>query len=89
MHAEIQIRFRPDILDPQGQAVARALKNGGHEIVDSVRVGKLIDLKLRDGISQQEALSQIHEMCQALLANPVMEDYTISIVEEKCAQTEM
>ena len=71
---------RADIADPQGTTIARALHQLGFDEVTSVRVDKLITLEFGDG--DREALSaRVDEMCRRLLANPVLEDFTVEVVE--------
>jgi phosphoribosylformylglycinamidine synthase PurS subunit len=78
MRARVLIRPKEGILDPQGQAVERALPALGFEGVRNVHVGRLIELDVGD-------LSRLPEMCERLLANPLIEDY--EIVEEAPAQS--
>ena len=73
MRARVLIRPKEGILDPQGQAVERALPALGFEGVQNVHVGRLIELDVEDA-------GTLPEMCERLLANPLIEDY--EIVEE-------
>ena len=66
----VLIRPKAGILDPQGQAVERALPALGFEGVSAVHVGRLIELEVEDP-------SRLEEMCERLLANPLIEDYEI------------
>jgi phosphoribosylformylglycinamidine synthase len=70
MRARVLVRPKEGILDPQGVAVERALPALGFEGVANVHVGRLIELDVDDP-------SQLPEMCQKLLANPLIEDYEI------------
>jgi phosphoribosylformylglycinamidine synthase PurS subunit len=70
MRARVLIRPKKGILDPQGQAVERALPALGFEGVSGVHVGRLIELDVEDG-------SQVPAMCERLLANPLIEDYEV------------
>ena len=70
MRARVLIRPKAGILDPQGQAVERALPALGFEGVANVHVGRLIELDVSDP-------SQVEDMCEKLLANPLIEDYEI------------
>jgi phosphoribosylformylglycinamidine synthase PurS subunit len=76
MRARVLVRPKEGILDPQGQAVERALPALGFDGVRNVHVGRLIELDV-------EAPEQLPEMCERLLANPLIEDY--EIVEEVAA----
>ena len=66
----VLIRPKAGILDPQGQTVERALPALGFEGVSDVRVGRLVELTVEDE-------SQLPEMCERLLTNPLIEDYEI------------
>jgi phosphoribosylformylglycinamidine synthase subunit PurS len=70
MRARVLIRPKAGILDPQGQAVERALPALGFEGVQNVHVGRLIELDVEDA-------GRLPEMCERLLANPLIEDYEI------------
>jgi phosphoribosylformylglycinamidine synthase subunit PurS len=68
--ARVLIRPKEGILDPQGKAVERALPALGFEGVEHVRVGRMVELE----VDEPEALG---ELCEKLLANPLIEDYEI------------
>jgi phosphoribosylformylglycinamidine synthase len=69
----VLIRPKAGILDPQGDAVERALPALGFEGVSGVHVGRLVELDVEDA-------EQLEPMCEKLLANPLVEDYEIEIV---------
>ena len=75
MRARILIRPKAGILDPQGIAVERALPALGFGGVSNVHVGRLVELDVDDP-------SRVGEMCERLLANPLIEDYEVHVVEE-------
>ncbi|HET9983580.1 MAG TPA: phosphoribosylformylglycinamidine synthase subunit PurS [Longimicrobiales bacterium] len=78
---DVRITPRAGILDPQGKAVANALRSLDFEGVDDVRVGRL--LRLRLAAPSAEAASEMADaMCRQLLANPVTEDYDIQLRSE-------
>ncbi len=81
MKAIVNIYLKEGVLDPQGKAVKHALESLGFKDVEEVRVGKQIILTLKDGLSQEEARKEVEEMCEKLLANTVIEDYSIEIVQ--------
>ena len=66
----VLIRPKEGILDPQGQAVEQALPALGFEGVSNVRIGRLVELEVEDA-------SQVPQMCEQLLANPLIEDYEV------------
>jgi phosphoribosylformylglycinamidine synthase subunit PurS len=74
----IDVMLKPEILDPQGQAVSRALPRLGFEGVAAVRQGKRFELEL-DGPADEPALDQVREMAETLLANTVIEDFTVRV----------
>ncbi|MCX6639299.1 MAG: phosphoribosylformylglycinamidine synthase subunit PurS [bacterium] len=80
MLVKIVITPKPEILDPQGKAVAGALKDLGYDEVSDVKVGKYIILKLSPspGLKLEE---RVDEMCRRLLANINVESYTVEILE--------
>ena len=78
MRATVVIRPKPGILDPQGAAVGSALGHLGFEISDA-RVGKVIDLEL-DAADTAAAQAQVEQMCERLLANPLIESYEVEIL---------
>lgn len=79
--ANVYITLRKSILDPQGTAVKNALQSIGYEEIQSVRIGKFIEISL-DGISKDQAEIKVREYCKKLLANEIMEDFRFEIVEK-------
>jgi len=71
----VLVRPKGGILDPQGEAVERALRQLGFPVGDA-RVGRVIDLEV-DAASVEEARGQVEKMCDRLLANPLIESYEI------------
>lgn len=78
--AKIYITLRKSVLDPQGSAVTKSLHAMGYENVADVRVGRYLVVDI-NAAEQTAAEAQVHEMCKKLLANPVIEDYTFTLVE--------
>jgi phosphoribosylformylglycinamidine synthase PurS subunit len=78
MKARVHVYLKPGVLDPQGQAVANSLNHLGFEEVSAARQGKLIELEL-DTADAEEAHARVSEMCDKLLANPVIENYDIEL----------
>ncbi len=77
---KIEVKLKSVVLDPQGKAVLGALKNLGFDEVSDARVGKLIEIKISDE-SEDSARSKANEMCKKLLSNPVIEDYSLEVLE--------
>jgi len=80
MKAIVNVYLKEGVLDPQGKAVHHALGALGFENVSDVRVGKQIVLNLTAS-SVEEAEKEVEKMCETLLANTVIEDYNIEIVQ--------
>jgi phosphoribosylformylglycinamidine synthase subunit PurS len=78
MKARVHVRLKDGVLDPQGAAIGRALAQLGFAGVDEVRQGKMIELRL-DDTDRAQAEAKVRAMCERLLANPVIETYTITI----------
>ena len=81
MKVRVLVRLKPGILDVQGAAVKRALAGLGFDEVTDLRVGKVIEVELPTG-SLAEARQRVGEMCRQLLANPILEEYTIETVDD-------
>jgi phosphoribosylformylglycinamidine synthase len=80
MKALVHVILKPDVLDPQGTAIRSACSSLGYDAVESVRQGKLFEVKLA-AADEAEARGLAEEICQKLLANPVIEEYTIVRIE--------
>lgn len=78
--ARVEISHLPGIADPQGATVERSLPALGYDNVSHVRVGKSIRLVI-DAADDVTARAELDEMCHRLLANPVIEAYTIELTE--------
>jgi|TARA_B110000305_G_C19029739_1_gene443193 phosphoribosylformylglycinamidine synthase len=76
MKARVHVMLKDGVLDPQGAAVQHALGSLGFEGVESVRQGKVIELDLADGTSEDA----IEQMCEKLLANMVIESYRVEVL---------
>ncbi len=80
MKAIVHVLLKPDVLDPQGKAIQRASAALGYDAVRSVRQGKVFEVEL-DAADETRARALLGELCQKLLANPVIEDFTIERLE--------
>lgn len=78
--AKVYITLKPSVNDPQGLTVANGLDMLGFDSIRSVRVGKYIELHL-EGETIEQAGNQVDEMCQKLLANPVIEQFRYDLEE--------
>ncbi|TQS42440.1 phosphoribosylformylglycinamidine synthase subunit PurS [Cryptosporangium phraense] len=74
----VDVMLKPEILDPQGQAIANALPSLGFSSIASVRQGKRFEVEL-SGEATEEALEEVRRAASTLLANPVIEDYEVRV----------
>jgi len=78
--ARVYVTLKPVVNDPQGLTIRGGLHSLGFELVESVRAGKYLELKL-DAADRAMAETQVTEMCRKLLANPVIEDFRYELEE--------
>ncbi|HEY4224172.1 MAG TPA: phosphoribosylformylglycinamidine synthase subunit PurS [Myxococcota bacterium] len=76
MRARVTVRLKSAVLDPQGETIERALHGLGFGGAHNVRVGKIIELDVADGTSKE----QLEKMADDLLANPVIETYSVEML---------
>jgi phosphoribosylformylglycinamidine synthase subunit PurS len=74
----VYITLKQGVLDPQGKAIQTSLNSLGYKEVEEARVGKYIEMQIEDGPNLE---SRVREMCDKLLANPVIEDYQFEVGE--------
>ena len=79
MKARVHITLKHGVLDPQGKAIAHALGSLGFDDVLDVRQGKFIEIQLKDG-EAEAARARVEAMCARLLANPVVENWSVELV---------
>ncbi len=77
---KVYVTLKPTLLDAQGRVVQTALENLGYTNVESVRIGKYIEVEVTESGAKLD--EQIDEMCRKLLTNPVIEDYRHEVVPE-------
>jgi phosphoribosylformylglycinamidine synthase len=80
MKVRVLVRLKPGIMDVQGAAVKRALAGLGFSEIADLRIGKVIELELDD--ATLDARARVREMCGQLLANPILEDFTIETLAD-------
>jgi phosphoribosylformylglycinamidine synthase PurS subunit len=78
MKATVHVTLKPGVLDPQGQAIGHALTGLGFAGVNSVRMGKFMELDLAE-TDRAKAEAAVKDMCEKLLANTVIESYRVEI----------
>lgn len=79
MKATVYVRLKQEVLDPQGNAIRRALSALGFGGIKDVRVGKLIELEFEGGAGKKELEAKLKEMADEMLANTVIEDYEVVV----------
>ena len=80
MRVSVEITRRPEIADPEGTNIMRALTDLGHRDIESVGVDRILHLDIRGDDPDQVKL-RVEEMCRQLLANPVLEDFRVEVGE--------
>jgi phosphoribosylformylglycinamidine synthase PurS subunit len=78
--AKVYVTLKPTVNDPQGLTIRGGLRSLGFDSVESVRAGKYMEIHV-DGADRAQVEARIHEMCQKLLANPIIEDYRFELEE--------
>jgi phosphoribosylformylglycinamidine synthase len=81
MKARVYVSLKTTVLDPQGQAIRSALAGMGHAAISDVRQGKFFDVTLADGMSREQAQKDVETIAHEVLANPVIEEYRVEILE--------
>ena len=81
MKALVYVSFKPTVLDPQGQTIRSALAGMGHKSIASVRQGKYFEIGIEAGAERDKAAAEIEQIARDVLANPVIEEYRVEIVE--------
>jgi phosphoribosylformylglycinamidine synthase subunit PurS len=75
----VDVMLKPEILDPQGQAILAALPKLGFDDVTSVRQGKRFELEIAQEANAADAADRVRRMAATLLVNPVIEDFTVRV----------
>ena len=81
MKAIVTVTLKPDVLDPQGQAIQHAARSLGYEQVVDVRQGKRFEVRLDGAADRESARALLSELAEKLLANPVIEDFQVESIE--------
>ena len=82
MKAVVTVELKPSVLDPQGKAIAHSLSSLGFAGVEDVRVGKLFKITLADSGQSRESIElQLRQMCERLLANTIVENFSYTLKE--------
>jgi phosphoribosylformylglycinamidine synthase len=81
-HSRVYVTLRPSVLDPAGTAVRSGLLQLGYQQIEQVRIGKYIELTLVAD-NEVQAKEQLDQICNQLLANPVIENYRFEIIAKE------
>ncbi len=81
MKARVFVSFKKTVLDPQGQTIRSALVGRGYGAIQDVRQGKVFDIELAPGTVRTDAEKQLDEIARDILANPVIEEYRVELLE--------
>lgn len=81
MKAKVYVTLKPSVLDPQGKAIHHSVELLGFGQIDDVRQGKYFEIALDSAVSEAEAKETAEKIARDVLANPVIEDYRVEIVD--------
>jgi phosphoribosylformylglycinamidine synthase len=81
MKARVYVVLKPTVLDPQGQTIRSALAGLGYKSISDVRQGKFFDIALDPGTGRERAQKEIEQIAHDVLANPVIEEYKVEVLE--------
>ena len=81
MKARVFVSFKKTVLDPQGQTIRSALVGRGYQAITDVRQGKVFDIDLAEETDRTQAQKQLEEIAREVLANPVIEEYRVELLD--------
>ena len=81
MKARVFVSLKSTVLDPQGQTVCSALHGLGYPAIAAVRQGKFFDIAIAEGVSREQAQKDIETIAHDVLANPVIEEYRVELLD--------
>jgi phosphoribosylformylglycinamidine synthase len=81
MKARVFVTLKSTVLDPQGQTIRSALHGLGYPAIADVRQGKFFDIAIAGGVSHEQARKDVETIAHEVLANPVIEEYHVEILE--------
>ena len=80
MKAKVYVTLKPSVLDPQGKAIHHSVELLGFRQIEDVRQGKYFEIALDSALSEMDAREAAEKIAKNILANPVIEDYKVEIV---------
>ena len=81
MKAKVYVTLKPSVLDPQGKAIHHSVELMGFEKIEDIRQGKYFEIALDEAVSETEARAAAEKIARDVLANPVIEDYRVEVVQ--------
>jgi len=81
MKARVYVSYKSTVLDPQGQTIQSALNGLGHRTITAVRQGKFFEIEIAPGAPREDTVREMDQIARDVLANPVMEDYRVEILD--------
>ena len=80
MKAKVYVTLKPSVLDPQGKAIHHSVEQLGYQRIADVRQGKYFEIALDESVNEAEARQAVEKIAADVLANPVIEDFRVEIV---------
>ena len=80
MKAKVYVTLKPSVLDPQGKAIHHSVEQLGYEQIADIRQGKYFEIALDESVNEAEARQAVEKIAADVLANPVIEDFRVEIV---------
>ena len=80
MKAKVYVTLKPSVLDPQGKAIHHSVEQLGYQQISDIRQGKYFEIALDDSVNETEARQAAEKIASDVLANPVIEDFRVEIV---------
>ena len=80
MKGKVYVTLKPSVLDPQGKAIHHSVEQLGYQQISDIRQGKYFEIALDDSVNEAEARQAAEKIAGDVLANPVIEDYRVEIV---------
>ena len=81
MKAKVYVTLKPSVLDPQGKAIHHSVELLGFDKIEDIRQGKYFEIELDSSLSENEAKTSAEKIAKDVLANPVIEDFRVEIVQ--------
>lgn len=81
MKAKVYVTLKPGVLDPQGKAIHHSVESIGYRNIGDIRQGKYFEIVLDDSTTESDARTSVERIAKEVLANPVIEDYRVEIVD--------